>query len=189
MFSGIVEELGVVRKIVKQPARASIEIEAAVAAEDTKVGDSIAVDGVCLTVARKEGNSLMFDAIPETLRCTTLGGIKTADKVNLERSLKVGDRIGGHFVTGHVDCVGVIRSKRHVSRNLAFEIAFPVEYARYAIPKGSIAVDGISLTLAGIRSNTVSVYIIPHTLVHTTLGFKGPSHKVNLEFDMLAKRR
>lgn len=111
-----------------------------------------------------------------------------SDKVNLERSLKVGDRVSGHFVTGHVDCVGIIRKRHFIGGNLCFEIAVPVSYLKYCLPKGSVAVDGISLTLVNKASNTFSVYIIPHTLKNTTLGFKGHSLEVNVEFDMLAKR-
>jgi len=130
---------------------------------------------------------LTFEVIPQTLKITTLGSSKVYDKVNLERALKIQDRLSGHFVTGHIDCIGIIRKKNYLDNNLCFEIAVPVQFLKFCLLRGSIAVDGISLTLAAKRSNTFSVYIIPHTLKNTTLGFKGPSDKVNIEFDILAK--
>jgi len=188
MFSGIIEELGEVKKISKQGYNTLLEIKADKVLEDTKIGDSISVNGACLTVVKKEATALTFEAIPQTLKITNLGTLKLSDKVNLERSLKVGDRISGHFVTGHIDCSGIIRKKNYLYNNLCFEIAVPAEFIKYSIPKGSIALDGISLTIVERKSNTFSVYIIPHTLKNTTLGFKGPSDKVNIEFDILAKK-
>ncbi len=188
MFSGVIEELGQVKKIFKRGNGTLIEIKANKVLEDTKLGESISVNGVCLTVIKKEVQTLTFEAIPETLRITNLGILRFCDKVNLERSLKIGDRLSGHFVTGHIDCIGIIRKKSYINNNLCFQIAIPMEFMKYCIPKGSIAVDGISLTLGNIKSNTFTVYIIPHTLSNTTLGFKGPSDKVNIEFDILVKR-
>lgn len=189
MFSGIVEETGTVSKIVRRPSAALLEVRAQKTLEDAKTGDSIAVNGVCLTVVAQTAGSLSFEAIPETMRLTNLGDLKIGDKVNLERSLRVGERISGHFVTGHIDTTGIIRKKTHEGGNSAFEISFPASFIKYVILKGSVAIDGISLTIARARSNALTVFIIPHTLAGTTLGFKGPSSKVNLEFDILAKRR
>lgn len=188
MFCGIVEELGVVKNISKYANFTRLEIKAEKAKVDTKIGDSISVNGVCLTVIKKESEILTFEAIPQTQKETNLGILRVTEKVNLERSLKIGDRLSGHFVTGHVDCTGIIRKKNYINNNLCLEIAIPTEFIKYCIPKGSIAVDGISLTLVDKRSDTFTVYIIPHTLKNTTLGFKGPSDKVNIEFDILAKR-
>jgi riboflavin synthase len=188
MFAGIVEELGKTKNIAKRGKATLLVIEADKILEDTKIGDSVSVNGVCLTVIKKEASALSFEAIPETLRITNLGALRVSDKVNLERSLKIGDRVSGHFVTGHIDCVGVIRKKNYISDNLCFEIAVPMQFMKYCIPKGSVAIDGISLTLVNKTSNTFTVYIIPHTLKNTTLGFKGPSDKVNIEFDTLAKK-
>jgi riboflavin synthase len=188
MFSGIIEELGEVKKISKRSQNTLLEIKADKTQEGTKISDSISVNGVCLTVIKKETGVLTFEAIPETLKVTNLGILKVADKVNLERSLKVGDRISGHFVTGHIDCLGIIRKKNYINNNLCCQIAIPLEFMKYCIPKGSVAVDGISLTLVNKMANNLSVYIIPYTLKNTTLGFKGPSDKVNIEFDILAKR-
>ena len=188
MFSGIIEELGEIKNISRIGYNALLEIKANKVLEDTKIGDSISVNGACLTVVKKGSGALTFEAMPETLKVTDLGILKFSDKVNLERSLKVGDRMSGHFVTGHIDCIGLIRKKNYVENNLCFEIAVPAEFIKYCIPKGSIAVDGISLTVVNKKSNTFSVYIIPHTLKNTTLAFKGPSDKVNIEFDILAKK-
>ena len=188
MFTGIIEELGVVKNIVKEGNLSLLEIKASKVLEDTKIGDSVSVNGACLTVVKKDYDYLSFEAMPQTLKLTNLGSLRISGKVNLERALKVGDRLSGHFVTGHIDCTGLIRKKTYVSSNLCFEIAVPAEFMKYIIPKGSVAVDGISLTIVTKKSNTFTVYIIPHTLKNTTLGFKGPSDKVNIEFDILAKK-
>lgn len=188
MFSGIIEELGQVRRISKRGRIAIFEVNVELAQEDAKIGGSISVNGTCLTVIKKEQDSLIFEVMPETLKVTNLGFLRISDKVNLERALRIGDRLSGHFITGHIDCVGIIRKKNYLNNNLCFEIAIPAAFMKYCIPKGSVAVDGISLTLVNKKSNTFSIYIIPHTLKNTTLGFKGPSDKVNVEFDILAKK-
>ena len=188
MFSGIIEELGQVEKISRRGNIVLLEISANKVAQDTRTGDSISVNGVCLTAIKKTGPVLFFEVMPETLKLTNLGLLGIGEKVNLERSLKVGDRLSGHFVTGHIDCLGIIRRKHYLHGNLSFEIAFPFKFDAYLLPKGSVAVDGISLTLAGKKSQVFSIYIIPHTQKNTTLDFKGPSDKVNVEFDILAKK-
>jgi riboflavin synthase len=187
MFSGIVEELGKVKSIVRRNP-ALIEIEAGKILEDASIGASIAVNGVCLTIVKASAASLSFEVMPETMKVTNLGDIRIGDKVNLERSLKIGQRISGHFVTGHIDCTGIIRKKVMRAGNLCFDIALNSSHLAYILPKGSIAVDGISLTVMDKKPGIFCVYIIPHTLKNTTLGFKGPSCKVNLEFDILAKK-
>jgi len=188
MFSGIIEELGEVRNTSASGRVTLLEVKAPLVLQDTKIGDSIAVNGVCLTVIRKSAESLIFQVMPETLRLTNLGKLRISDKINLERALVVGSRLSGHFVLGHVDCLGVVRRKGYHQDNLCFEIAVPPKFTPYLLPKGSIAVDGISLTIAEKKSHTFSVYIIPHTAKNTVLGFKGPSSLVNLEFDILAKK-
>lgn len=188
MFSGIVEELGCVINISRRGAVTLLKIGAKRILEDAAIGDSISVNGACLTITEKARDYLTFEVIPETLRVTNLGVLRISERVNLERSLKVGDRISGHFVTGHIDCTGIIRKKSYISNNLCFEIALPPEVIKYCMPKGSIAVDGISLTLVNVRSNIFSIYVIPHTLKNTTLGLKGPSDKLNIEFDLLVKK-
>lgn len=188
MFTGIVEELGQVKKIAHQAGITLLEVGAKEVLVDTKIGDSIAVNGVCLTVVSLGNNSVSFEVIDTTRKNTNLGLLKTGQRVNLERSLKVGDRISGHFVSGHIDCLGLVRRKVLRNGSIEFEISIPASFMRYCLPKGSIALDGISLTLAGARANIIKVCIIPHTLKSTTLNFKGPSDKLNVEFDILAKK-
>ena len=187
MFNGVIEELGRVRKISQRSNLTVLEIKAQRVLEGTKIGDSIAVNGACLTVIKKEKEALSFEVMPQTLKITNLGLLKVSDKVNLERSLKIGERISGHFVSGHVDYLGTIRKKYYLSGNLCFEISAPIRYLEFISEKGSISIDGISLTVVDKRSNIFTVYIIPHSLKNTTLGFKGPSHKVNIELDILSK--
>lgn len=188
MFTGIVEELGVVKKIAHRSGVTSLEIGAKVVLADSKIGSSIAVNGVCLTLVASGNNSVTFEVMDTTLKGTNLGLLRAGQKVNLERSLKVGDRVSGHFVSGHVDCLGLIRRKGLRCGNLEFEVSVPPEFLRWCLPKGSIALDGISLTLAKASGNVFNVGIIPHTLKNTTLNFKGPADKLNIEFDMLAKK-
>jgi len=187
MFSGIIEELGKVEKISRSGRNTVLEVAARNIGDDLKTGDSVALNGACLTLTAKNNGALKFEVMPETAKCTNLGALRVGDKVNLEPSLKAGDRISGHFVSGHVDCTGIIRRKGIRFGNLCFEIAIPPLFIKYCVLKGSIAIDGISLTIMRVISNVVYVYIIPHTLKNTTLGFKGPSSAVNLEFDMLIK--
>ncbi len=188
MFTGIIEELGEVKSIEPRSRATLMRIKAKKAQEDAKIGDSLSVNGVCLTLVEKESDTLTFEVIPETLKVTNLKFLKISDKVNLERSLKVGGRLSGHFVTGHVDCLGTIRRKNYINNNLSLEIAVPPAFMNYILPKGSIAVDGISLTVADFKAGTFNIFIIPHTLENTTLKVKGPSDKVNIEFDILAKK-
>ena len=187
MFTGIIEELGKVKDFKRGVGVSVLDIEANKVSDGVRIGDSIAVNGACLTVTKKEKNNLSFDVMNETLNKTNLGELKFNEAVNLERALKAGDRVSGHFVTGHIDCVGVIRDKRHIEGNLCFEIVPPAKFMPLIAPKGSVCVDGISLTVVDKKSSGFTVYIIPHTLKSTTLGLKGHSAKVNLEFDILAK--
>ncbi len=190
MFTGIVEEIGEVKRINRYGASAAVfEIKAVKACEGINIGDSVAVNGVCLTVAEKKTSVLIFQVLPQTLKITNLGIVKVNDKVNLERALKLGDRLSGHFVTGHVDCRGIIRKKGYREGNLCFEICVPAEFIRDIFPKGSVTVDGISLTVAGRKSNTFTFYVIPHTLNNTALKFKNVSGTVNIELDILAKSK
>ena len=188
MFSGIIEELGELKKISKRGNVVLLEIQAKKILEDVNIGDSISVNGTCLTIIKKVSDILGFEVMSQTFKVTNLGSLRIKDKVNLERALKIGDRLSGHFVTGHIDCIGIIRRKNYINDNLCFEIAIPTKFMPYVLPQGSIAIDGISLTIVEKRSNTFTVYIIPHTLKNTTLGFKGPSDQVNIEFDILTKR-
>jgi len=185
MFTGIIEELGEVHRIQRVGRNTLLELKAERVSEGTNIGDSIAISGVCLTVVKVNNYILSFEIMPQTLRYTNLGDLRVKDKVNLERSLKLGDRIGGHFVYGHIDCLGVIRRKTFIQDNLCFEIAIPPVFISKVLLHGSIAVDGISLTVQQTKGFLFSVYIIPYTLVNTTLGHKRPSDRVNIEIDKL----
>lgn len=188
MFTGIIEELGTARSIQRRAQVSVLRMRASKVLEGTKIGDSIAVNGVCLTVVAIGDGTLDFEVMPQTLSVTGLGRIRTGEQVNLERALQLGDRVSGHFVSGHIDCQGVIRTKLHRGGNLIFEVAVPSEFHRYIVAKGSIALDGISLTIAEKKPFGLSVYIIPHTLKNTTLSFKGPGHTFNVECDILLKK-
>lgn len=188
MFTGIIEELGRVKRITFKAGVVHLEISSKEVLLDTKIGDSIAVNGVCLTVVYISDHSVSFEVIDTTRKNTNLGLLRIGQAVNLERSLKVGDRISGHFVSGHIDCLGLIRRKSLRNGNFELEISVPPVFIRYCLPKGSVSIDGISLTLALIRANIFTVCIIPHTLKNTTLSFAAPSDKLNVEFDILAKK-
>ncbi len=187
MFTGIIEQLGEVGGLRKLGKLFRLRVKSNGIIHDLKIGDSVSVNGVCLTVVKISGEFLEFDILNETATKTNLGILKVGEKVNLERALKVGERISGHFVNGHVDCMGIIRKKIYKNDNLLINISFPAQFAKFVVNKGSIAVDGISLTIAQNYANSLGVYIIPHTLKNSTLKFKGPSSTVNLEFDILAK--
>jgi riboflavin synthase len=187
MFTGIVEFQGRVLTLTRGEAGARLTIDAGRRIPDLTVGESIAVNGVCLTVVQGEGDTFVTDLSPETLERTSLGDLKPEERVNLERSLKVGDRLGGHFVTGHVDGIGRIVRRQALGDSGWVWIAFPPPLATYLAPKGSIAVDGVSLTLVEVSKEAFSVCLIPHTLAMTTLGWKGPGNLVNLEVDLLSR--
>jgi riboflavin synthase len=156
-------------------------------AEGTKLGDSIAINGVCLTVAALDGARASFDAVGETIARTNLAALSQGQKVNVERSLRVGDRLSGHFVAGHVDAVGTIRSKEKLPTQTVLRVAAPPEVTRLMAAKGSVAVDGVSLTLVDVARDALAVALIPFTLAETTLGTKGPGDAVNIEVDILAR--
>lgn len=187
IFTGIVEEKGKIRLIRRQGRCARLDIAVSRVAEGTRIGDSVCVSGVCLTVTAHNGGVLSFDVMPQTFQASTLKYARVGDEVNLERALKIGDRLGGHFVTGHVDCVGVIRSRRLKRGDLEFVIGLEAKYLKYVVSKGSVAVDGISLTIADVKAGGFSVCIIPHTAHETTLGAKRSGDRVNIELDMLLK--
>lgn len=187
MFTGIVEELGTVRALVRGPASARLTVAAHKTLEGTRVGDSIAVNGACLTVTGLERGAFTADVMAETLARTNLGELRPGDRVNLERALRLGDRLGGHLVTGHVDGVGVLADRRRQDIAELITIQAPPEVLRYLVPKGAIAVDGISLTVVDYDTGSFRVAIVPHTARHTTLGFKERGARVNLEVDMIGK--
>lgn len=187
MFTGIIEELGRVRSAEKKSGITGFSIEARITIQDTKIGDSIAVNGTCLTIVGIKNGAFWVDISTETLKNTNLGDLIIGSRVNIERSMRVSDRIGGHIVTGHVDGVGVIKGKRPLGDSTFFRIEAPEHVLKYTILKGSIAVDGISLTVTDITDKDFGVVIIPHTANVTTMGFKGIGDKVNLEADVLGK--
>lgn len=187
MFTGIIEELGTVKSISKGADSAVIQARAAEVSKDLKKGDSVSVNGVCLTVVELGNEAFSAEVMAETLRMTNLGGLKRGDRVNLERALRPTDRLGGHLVSGHIDGVGRIKSVAREDIALVFTIGAPEEVLRYIIRKGSIAVDGISLTVVDFDQSGFRVSIIPHTASLTTLGIRKVGDSVNLESDMIAK--
>lgn len=187
MFSGIIEDKAAVKKIIKNPSGVKITIESQKVSQDATIGGSISVNGVCLTVVAINRKTLQFDVMSETLRATAISELKIGDIVNAERSLKMGDRVSGHFVTGHIDCIGIISSIKKEPNDYTVEIKIPAEKALYLADKGSVAVDGISLTIAGNRGSYFKVSLIPLTLKMTSLESKKNGDKVNIEFDILAK--
>lgn len=187
MFIGIIEELGRIKGIVKKSGNTGLTIEGKITLEEAKIGDSISVNGTCLTIAEIKKNLFGVDVSPETLRSTNLGELRIGDRVNLERAARLSDRIGGHIVTGHVDGVGIIREKRTLGDSSFYRIEAPKEVLRYVVLKGSIAVDGISLTITDLTESDFGLVIIPHTSTITTMGFKKVGDKVNLEVDILGK--
>jgi riboflavin synthase len=188
MFTGLVEETGAVEAFHRREGASRLVLRAEALAPECVEGESIAVNGCCLTVATPPaGGRLEFDLLEETLRRTNLGRTETGSLVNLERALPANGRLGGHFVQGHVDCVAAVREWKAVGLDHRLEIELPREFARYVVEKGSIAVDGISLTVAELKEETFAVWIIPHTLERTNLRAGKAGGYVNLEFDMLAK--
>ncbi|GIV20004.1 MAG: riboflavin synthase subunit alpha [Armatimonadota bacterium] len=187
MFTGIVKELGQVERIEASADGARLTIRASEIAPRVQVGDSVAINGVCLTVTRKEGERLWFDAVPETLRRSNLGTLKPGDRVNLEDALRMGDAMGGHFVQGHVDTTGIVQRLVPEGNAVVMVIRVGEEWVRYLVSKGSVAVDGVSLTVVDVGTSDFSVWLIPHTRMVTTLGLRRPGDAVNVEFDMLAK--
>jgi riboflavin synthase len=187
MFSGIIEEKGVIEKVMTKENFATIAIKTNAVHKGTKVGDSICVDGVCLTVTSKKGAVLSFDLMKETLDATTMKHYKPKRAVNLERSLKVNGRLGGHFVSGHVDCVGILKKVVTLPNYVEFQMAITKPLMRYIVPKGSVTLDGVSLTVGEVKKEQFSVYLIPHTLDVTTFGLKEQGAEMNVETDILAK--
>ena len=187
MFTGIIEEMGVVKEVTKTRQGSSVSILAKTVLEGLRVGDSVTVNGVCLTVVGFDPAEMKADISPETAKVTTLGSLKAGDPVNLERAMRLGDRLGGHLVTGHVDAIGTIRARVQEGDALKLTIEAPRELLRYCVPKGSVTVDGISLTLNEVTDRGFRVTIIPHTAKVTTLGIKQAGDAVNLEADLIGK--
>ena len=187
MFTGIVEEMGVIQGVDRSIQSVRFRILAKAVLEELEEGDSITVNGVCLTAVTPGSADFTVDVSPETLRVTNLGGLKAGDPVNLERAMRIMDRIGGHLVSGHVEGVGQVRERRQEGNALLLTIEAPASILKYCIRKGSIAVDGVSLTINDLAERSFSVSVIPHTAEVTTLGLKGPGAAVNLESDLIGK--
>lgn len=188
MFTGIIEEKGIVRRLVQRSAHAyEIEIEAKHIMEDISLGDSIAINGVCLTVTSFDKRFFKADMMPETYHATNLAQLSSGSEVNLERAMSANGRFGGHFVSGHVDGTAKIIDRKGLENAILFNISIPNGFSKYFLQKGSVAVDGISLTVFHVNTDSFSISIIPHTAAETTLGSKGKGDTVNIECDMLAK--
>jgi riboflavin synthase len=197
MFTGIVEEMGTIIQIIRGAHSGQIVIGAQKILEDCKIGDSVAVSGACLTIIEIDadnplapfgkGDSFVTDVSPETLRRTNLGELKRGDKVNLERSLRLQDRLGGHLVLGHVDEVGVISRLQSEDSATLMEVTVSSEAMRYIVFKGSVCIDGVSLTVANLSANAFEVSLIPYTKQITTMGMKKVNDKVNIEVDILSR--
>lgn len=187
MFTGIIEEIGTIKTIQHGANSAVLEIQAAKVLEKTLLGDSISTNGVCLTVVEQTKDSFRVEAMNETLARTNLGTLEQGARVNLERALAMGDRLGGHMVSGHIDGTGVIQSLRQDDIAWWVQVSCDDKLMRYIIEKGSIAIDGISLTVASVQANSFEVSIIPHTKDHTTLLAKSVGDSVNLENDLVGK--
>jgi len=187
MFTGLIEEVGTVRSIREGEPGKRLQIVAPRTARKLRVGDSVAVNGCCLTLSARRGDQLTFDLLEETFDRTNLKALRHESPVNLERALRADDRLGGHFVQGHVDCTSRIINFEQRRGDRRLEVELPAEFARYVARKGSIAIDGISLTIAEVSSRSFAVWIIPHTKRQTNLGHAEAGGLVNLEFDILAK--
>ena len=189
MFTGLIEEVGTVRRVeARGEGLRRLEIEAPGICEDLKTGDSVNINGACQTAVDLKGGSFLVESVAETLRRTTLGELRPGSPVNLERSLRPTDRLGGHLVLGHVDGVGTVRRLDIAAGDTVLEVVPPAELARYLAAKGCVAVDGISLTLVEVAADgTFAIAIIPHTLVHTNLSQVRAGARVNLEIDVVAR--
>jgi len=187
MFTGLIEETGAITGVRATATGRDLTVRAPGIVQTAAIGDSIAVNGICLTVVTKSGDSFTCHAGSETLARTTAGSWQPGQRANLEQALQVGDRLGGHFVQGHVDGVGQCLARRQVGETWEFTFSIPPEQALYVVEKGSVTIYGISLTVTEIGETSFSVAIIPHTLANTTLGDMQPGRQVNLEVDILAK--
>ena len=187
MFTGIVREVGKTASIAGHAGGVRLEIEAPGTAAATSIGDSVSIDGCCLTAITVTDGRIAFDAVPETLARTSLGGLAAGSRVNLEPALRAGEPLGGHYVQGHVDGVGTVRSVEPEGDGRRIWVEAPADLLRYVVEKGSVSVEGTSLTIAGLDDRGFAVALVPHTLEATTLGDLKPGDGVNVEADILAK--
>jgi len=187
MFTGIVEELAQIKSIKPRKKGIRYSISADFVMDDIKIGDSISINGVCLTIVEIKKKYFCMDLVEETLNKSNLGELKVGDFINLERAMKATSRFGGHIVQGHVETVGVILEKQMQDEEAILSVGIDPEWMRFCIPKGSITLDGVSLTIAKINGNIIEVALIPHTLKNTTLGIKGKTDTLNIETDIIGK--
>ena len=187
MFTGLIESQGIIMRVDRVSGGAQLEVYAPEFGRDMSIGDSIAVDGACLTVVKFIRGAFVADVSSETLDRTTISELRQGSKVNLERALRLSDRLGGHLVSGHVDGVGTFMQRHVAGNSIVYQFQAPTEVLPYLVPKGSVAVDGVSLTIAQIRGDNFAVSIVPHTEQSTTLADKPIGARVNIEADMLAK--
>ena len=187
MFTGLIREVGHIASLEGGDGGVRLEIDAPLTSHDAALGDSVAINGVCLTVVAVDGSRLGFDAVPETLSRSSLGRLVAGSPVNLEPALRAGDALGGHYVQGHVDGVGSVRTVEPEGEGRRLWFDAPPDLLRYVVAKGSIAIEGTSLTIAGLDDSGFAVALIPHTLEVTTFGSLEPGDQVNLEVDVLAK--
>lgn len=187
MFTGIIEATGKIKSLIRKKDRQTLTIYCKSLALQLKIGDSVAVNGICLTVTNRVLNDFEVDSVSETLSKTTIGNLKVGDLVNLERALKVEARLDGHVVTGHIDSKSTILDIRQNEGGILFEIVTPSLFSKYLVDKGSVAIDGISLTIARIHKSSFVVAIIPHTFEYTILKYKKAGDLVNIEFDVIGK--
>jgi riboflavin synthase len=187
MFTGIIREIGSVRRLGGAGGLYKLEVACEKVREEAAVGDSVAVNGACLTVTAKAPGELAFDVMAETARRTTLAGLAAGARVNLEGALAAGARLDGHFVLGHVDCVGTVAGIAKSADGFLMETECPPGFGRFLVEKGSVAVDGVSLTVSGVSERAFKTCLIPHTMKATTLGALRPGRRVNIEFDIIGK--
>lgn len=187
MFTGLIEDTGRVVGFDRSGKAGLLRVTTSIPLEEIAIGDSVAVNGACLTVTRKSDRVLTFDVSPESISATTLGGLTSGSTVNLERAMRLGDRMGGHIVTGHVDCIGCLARMGETSQHHILEFTLPAESSRYLVAKGSVCINGISLTVNTVTKDRFTVNIIPHTLSQTTLHSLKPGDQVNIETDIIGK--
>ena len=187
MFTGIVETVGRVTALDPQGEKTRVVVEAPAIANEVPIGASVAVNGACLTVIEARGGAVCFEAVRETLDKTALGALQVGSPVNLERAMRADGRLDGHIVQGHVDATGRVRSVERHGDDVRFAVACDAAFAELLVPKGSVAIDGVSLTVVGVEPEGFDVALIPHTLAVTTLGMRRPGDRVNLEADVLGK--
>ena len=188
MFTGLVEDVGRVTGLIRSGEAGRLTVTTALPLAEIRLGDSVAVNGVCLTVTRQESGGVTFDVSPESLERSTLGALKSGDLVNLERALRLSDRLGGHLVTGHVDCIARVEERLELSGSIVLTFRLMESaMARYLVTKGSVTIDGVSLTVNSVSGPNFSVTIIPHTATMTTLLKRKPGERVNIECDIIGK--